>query len=275
MPELPEVETIRRQLEKEAVGLKVVGVDVRWGGRLSPKPNEFSAAVSGRKIAGVGRRAKLLIVNFSGGKSLVIHLKMTGRLLLVPGTTPPGRHTHVVFSLSDGRKLFFEDIRKFGYIRLYETGSLESDVFTKEKYGPEPLSPSFSLDSFSGCLRRRPESRVKAALMDQSCLAGIGNIYADESLWRGGLRPNRRVGSLKEVEFRRLYRGAVASLRDSIKHGGSSSDDYLDLYGRQGGNVPRLKVYGREGKPCRRCGRPIVKVRQGGRGTHFCKYCQK
>ncbi len=275
MPELPEVETIRRQLAREVKGSVILSADVRFGKRLNLPADRFAAAVRGARIQDVGRRAKLLVFTLSNGWTMVAHLKMTGRFLLKPEGAEPTKHTHVVFHLSGRRQLFFEDVRKFGFIRLFPSGEVEKAVFQKEKYGPEPLEPSFGFDRFAECLMKRASRRVKPSLMDQTCIAGIGNIYADESLWRAGVRPDRRISSLSPAELRKLYRGILTSFRESIKHHGTSADMYVDLYGRQGTYVRKLRVYGREGQRCYRCGGRIVKVRMGGRGTHFCPKCQK
>jgi len=275
MPELPEVETIRRQLEKEAVGRRVKGVDVRFAGRLNVKPAVLIKALVGSRIISVRRRAKLLLVGFASGWTLVFHLKMTGRLLLVPAGTRPGKHDHLVFDLDRGRTLFFEDVRKFGYQKLVRTEDVEEAVITAGGYGPEPLEPGFNFGSFAGCLRRFGRKKVKPSLLDQTCIAGIGNIYADESLWRARINPERRVGTLGSAELKALYAGVRDSLKTSIRNRGTSADDYLDLYGREGKNEAELKAYGREGLKCRRCGGPIAKMRLAGRGTHYCPRCQK
>jgi formamidopyrimidine-DNA glycosylase len=275
MPELPEVETIRRQMEKEVVGRTVRDAVVRFGGRLNLTPKKFVAAVKGAKIISVGRRAKLLLIGFSNGMTVVTHLKMTGRYLLVPAGAEPSKHVHVVFKLSGGKDLHFEDVRKFGYLRLYPTDELERQVFDKEAYGPEPLEKSFTAERFAMCVRGRAKKRIKPLLMEQMCIAGVGNIYADEALWRAKIRPQRRAGTLSDAELRALHDGVVGSLRESLRRRGTSADSYVDLYGEQGENVPHLSAYGREGKPCRRCGTPIKKISFAGRGTHFCPKCQR
>ena len=274
MPELPEVETIRRQMQKEIVGAKILGVDVRFSGRLNVKPAEFSRGVTGARIVGVGRRAKLLLIGLSNGRTMVVHLKMTGRFLLSKGKGTPNKHTHLVFRLSGGRTLMFEDVRKFGYVKLLRTDDLEEKVFARERYGPEPLEPSFTPEVFAACVRQRPNKKIKPLLMEQACIAGIGNIYADESLWRARVRPQRRAGSLTAAELRALHAGVLESLRGSLAVRGTSADMYVDLFGERGNNVARLNVYGREGEPCRRCRGPIKKVFFAGRGTHFCPKCQ-
>lgn len=275
MPELPEVETVRRQLQAAVAGRTIRDVAVRFGRRLNVAPDELARILRGRKVVSVGRRAKLLVFNLSGGWTMIAHLKMTGRFLLVPSGQEPEKHTHVVFRLSGGKDLWFDDFRKFGYLRVYPTDRLEAEVFAKEEYGPEPLEKGFTAEKFAACLTSRQGKKVKPALTDQTCIAGIGNIYADEALWRAGVRPTRRIASLKAGEIKALHRGAIGALRQGIKYGGTSSDSYLDVYGRQGRNASRLAAYGREGEACRRCGQAIVKIRLGGRGTHYCPKCQK
>ena len=275
MPELPEVETIRRQMQKALVGRKIVSVKVNFAGRLNVSATEFMRRTSGAKIITAGRRAKLLLLGLSNGETVVAHLKMTGKFLLVPVATVPTKHDHVIFALSGGKKLFFRDVRKFGYLKLIKTAQLETEIFDKEGYGPEPLDPSFTAKKFAMCLRGSGAGRIKPRIMAQTCIAGVGNIYADESLWLSRIRPDRRVASLKDAEISALFRAIQGSLKLSVRLGGTSSDDYLDLHGKKGKNGMKLKVYGRGGKPCPRCRIPIKKVRFAGRGTHFCTKCQK
>ncbi len=275
MPELPEVETIRRQMEKEIVGARILGVDVRYGGRLNVGARAFANAVAGSRVKAVGRRAKLLLVHLSNGNSLVVHLKMTGRFLLAKGAPAPGKHAHLVFRLSGGRTLFFEDVRKFGFVKLFRTDELDAKVFDKEGYGPEPLDPSFTFEKFRMCAGGRGPKKVKPMLMAQSCIAGVGNIYADESCWSASVRPTRATSSLSEKELRGIYDGVRKNLAEAVKVRGSSADNYVDLYGKKGKYVPRLKVYGREGLRCVRCGGTVKKIRFAGRGTHFCPDCQR
>lgn len=273
MPELPEVETIRRQMEKALVGRRIEGVAVRYAGRIAPKASTFAKRITGGRIVSAGRRAKLLLLNLSNGETVVAHLKMTGRFLLVPKGSAPTTHTHVVFALSGGKDLHFEDVRKFGYLHVHKTADLERDVFLK--YGPEPLDPSFTAAKFAMCVRGRPRKPIKPLLMEQPCIAGIGNIYADEALWRAGIRPQRKAESLSNDELGRLHDGVQASLRESLRLRGTSADTYVDLHGKKGENVARLNVYGRGGEPCPRCTRPLRKIAFAGRGTHFCPACQR
>jgi formamidopyrimidine-DNA glycosylase len=275
MPELPEVETIRRQLASAVVGRTVASVTVRYAGRINVGARTFARKLTGAKVTDVGRRAKLLLIGFDGGDTLVAHLKMTGRFLLVPSGTAPSKHVHVVFKLSGGHDLFFEDTRKFGYLKLVPTGDLERKVFAPLKYGPEPLEPSFTFAAFAGCIRAHGTKRIKPLLMDQTCIAGIGNIYADEACWYAKVLPGRKASGLSDAELKGVWRGAVSSMRASLASRGTSADMYLDLYGRKGTYLPKLKVYDRQGKRCTRCGGTIVKVRLAGRGAHYCPDCQK
>jgi formamidopyrimidine-DNA glycosylase len=273
MPELPEVETIRRQMEKAIVGRRIEGVTVRYAGRISPKASAFARRIEGGRVAAAGRRAKLLLLRLSNGETVVAHLKMTGRFLLVKKGAVPSTHTHVVFALSGGNDLHFEDARKFGYLRVHRTADLEREVFAK--YGPEPLDPSFTAAKFALCMRGRPRKPIKPLLMEQSCIAGIGNIYADEALWRAGIRPQRNTASLSNGEIARLYDGVRVSLRESLRMRGTSADRYVDLHGKKGKNLTKLNVYGRGGEPCPRCKEPVKKIVFSGRGTHFCPACQQ
>lgn len=274
MPELPEVETIRRQLEKEVVGRRIKAVEVRFAGRLNVSAREFVRRTAGARIVSAGRRAKLLLLGLSNGETLASHLKMTGKFLLMPAVAEATKHDHVVFRLNGGKALFFRDVRKFGYLRIFKTAQLAKEVFEKEGYGPEPLEKSFTARRLGECLSGKGAKRIKPRLMSQTCIAGIGNIYADESLWRSGIRPDRKVSSLKLAELKSLHRAIVASLRASVARRGTSADDFLDLYGKRGDNAALLKAYGRVGKPCLRCRKPIRKIRFAGRGTHFCATCQ-
>jgi formamidopyrimidine-DNA glycosylase len=283
MPELPEVETVRRQMEKELKGAMIRGVLIRFGGRIFPSAKELVKAATGASFRGFGRRAKLLLLHLSNGWSIVVHLKMTGKFLLKPSSAALGKHDHLVIQFEavaskwiTGRQLIFQDIRKFGFLKLFRTDELEVKVFDKEGYGPEPLDPAFDFRKFRLCLTAHPKKKVKPLLMDQTCIAGIGNIYADEACWHGRVHPERRVGALSEAELKGVFKGAIGSLKTALVHQGSSADNFMDLYGQEGGNVPYLKVYGREGEKCRRKdGGTIKKIWIGSRGAHFCPICQK
>lgn len=274
MPELPEVETIRRQLAEETVGKRIKSVDVHFGGRLNVAAKKLVGAVTGARVKSVRRRAKLILIELDNGWTVAVHLKMTGRLLIKNKADIAGRHDHVVFGLSDGRQLFFEDVRKFGYLKLVRTDDVAKELIDSV-YGPEPLEPEFTDARFAACVLRHPKSKLKAVLLDQSCIAGLGNIYVDESCWRAKVRPDRIVGDLSPLELKALHRGAIAALTESIGNRGTSASDFLDVFGQPGMNQHKLKVYGREGQKCRRCGATLVKTRLAGRGTHWCPKCQK
>jgi formamidopyrimidine-DNA glycosylase len=274
MPELPEVETVRRQLEAAVVGRTIKGVKVRFAGRLNLKPAALAKAVVGAKVAAVARRAKLLLIGLDNGWTMAVHLKMTGHFALQPTGQPWGKHAHVIFKLDQGEDLVFEDLRKFGFIRLYRTEEIP-EVVAGHKYGPEPLERSFSDKVFAACLARRGGKQVKGALLDQTCIAGVGNIYADESLWQAKIRPDRRVSTLKPAEIKALRQAIIKSLRSGVRHNGTTADDFFDIYGQPGQNQTKLKAYGRGGEPCPRCRQPLQKFKLVGRGTHWCPKCQK
>jgi formamidopyrimidine-DNA glycosylase len=275
MPELPEVETIRRQLEGSVVGKKITATEVLSTKRLNVSALELKKGTVGRKIVAVGRRAKILIIRLGGGWNIVIHLKMTGRVLLKNTDAAPTKHTFVVFNLSGGKKLMWEDYRRFGFLKLLSEAETEK-YLTDQKFGPEPLQTSFSVAAFGGCLGRRPKIKIKQLLMDQTCVAGVGNIYAAEALFYARIRPDRPAGKLTPAEIAKLYKGMRQTLSESIKNRGTSADAYVDLAGKPGTNVPNLKVYDREGEPClRRDGGVIKKTRLAQRGTFWCPVCQK
>ena len=273
MPELPEVETIRRDLEHKIVGHRIMGVDVAWERQVGyPSVPEFQALLPGRRVESVGRRAKYLLPELSGGATLLVHLKMTGQLLYVAADTPPNPYTRVLFHLDRGMQLRFVDVRKFGRVYLIED-SVQS--FSKiAKLGPEPLEEAFTAAALRALLRGRT-GRIKPLLMNQEFLAGMGNIYVDEALFRAGLHPLRSSASLTSRDVARLHQAIRDVLLESIANRGSSIDDYRDADGQKGYHHVYLRVYGRAGEPCEACGRPIAKTVIGGRGTHFCPRCQR
>jgi formamidopyrimidine-DNA glycosylase len=281
MPELPEVETVARDLRPLLVGATIVGARVGWPRSVrSGDPAAFADAVSGRRVEGVGRRAKLVVIELSGGLALTIHLKMTGQLFVVPAASSVDPYVRVALELDDGRELRFRDIRKFGRMGLARhdeaTGDLVGELGGPKGFrgfGPEPLDPSFTLPAFRSRLRGR-RGRLKPLLMDQAFLAGIGNIYADEALWAARLHPLRSAGSLRPPDERRLYRAVRTILAEAVERRGSSVDDYTAPDG-DGTMQERLLAYQRAGEPCERCGRPIRRIMVGGRATHFCSWCQR
>jgi formamidopyrimidine-DNA glycosylase len=275
MPELPEVETVARRLQTRLPGATIRGADVRWARTVAyPQPAErFELEVAGSTVERVGRRAKSVVLYLADGRVLTVALRMTGALLIAAPGTAPDPHARVVFDLADGRELRFRDARKFGRIGLYPGRGRRrvADVFAR--HGPEPLAPSFTARRLAERLRRRT-ARLKSLLLDQSFVAGVGNIYADEALWRARLHPLRRADTLTDAEIRRLHRAIRAALREGLAGGGASYRDYVDPDGEPGLAAERMRVYRRTGEPCFRCGSPIERIVVGQRATHFCPRCQ-
>lgn len=282
MPELPEVETVRRGLEGFLVGRSVVKITT-----LDKKSFGGDAGmVEGKKIVDLRRRGKVLIVVLEGGVNLMIHLGMTGQLIYVGNERfgaghpnedlvgeMPSRHTRVILELSDGGKLFFNDQRKFGYVRVMTNEELAKNKLLGSM-GPEP----WEMDGgeFYERLQRRKNTSIKAAILDQSVIAGVGNIYADEGLYRAKIFPGRRVKEVSREEAERLLKGIREVMETSIESGGSSMKDYVKADGTKGDYLAKFaKVFGRQGQKCERCGGEVVKIRVAGRGTHYCSKCQK
>jgi formamidopyrimidine-DNA glycosylase len=281
MPELPEVETVARDLRGLVVGARISGVRVSWLRTLrSQDPVAFAEAVVGRTIVGTGRRAKLVVLDLDDGSAITIHLKMTGQLFVVPASLPEDPYLRLVIEFDDGRELRFRDIRKFGRLgvarRDPSTGDLVGELGGAKGFkgfGPEPLDVAYTAREFRRRLRAR-RGRLKPLLMDQAFVAGVGNIYADEALWEARLHPLRSAGSLKPADEGRLYRALRRILFEAVERRGSSIDDYTAPEG-DGSMQERLLVYQRAGEPCARCGRPIRRIVVGGRATHFCSWCQR
>jgi len=271
VPELPEVETLAGGLRASLVGRTIVAVDVRWEGCLSPPdPAAFSGRLAGQTVDAVGRRGKWLVMTLSSGQAMLIHLRMTGQLLLSDESLADECHVRAVFSLDDGRRLVFADMRKFGRICL-----LDDPEIILSRLGPEPLSSEFTAARLKAMLSTR-RGRIKPLLLNQRFLAGLGNIYADEALWRARIHPFRRADEFTEDEIRRLHRAMRAVLRAAIARGGTTLSDgtYRRVDGEAGAYAAQLAAYGRAGEPCPRCGTSIERVKLGGRGTHFCPACQ-
>jgi len=273
MPELPEVESIRRSLDLKTVGKTITGVRVIWPSAIISMPGQdFCQMVSGREILSTGRRGKYLLINLSGGLTLIVHFRMTGRLVYYPEKTDPDKHTHVLFTLDQG-ELHYSDIRKFGRIQLVPSAKVKEEK-ALAKLGPEPLGESFDFDQFGLCLSKK-KSTVKSALLDQCVIAGLGNIYADEALFKAGILPDRRTDSLKISEIIKLQGAVREVLTAGIKARGTSFKDYRDADGRKGMFQDSLMVYGRGGKPCKICGEPLRRKKIAGRTTVFCPNCQE
>jgi formamidopyrimidine-DNA glycosylase len=273
VPELPEVETIVSDLRPHLVGRTVVRCELRFASIVRhPEPEMFVDSITGLQINAVGRRGKFILIGLNGGRLLVVHLGMSGQLRLVAADTEIANHTHAILFLDDGRQLRYRDPRRFGRLLLgTENELLTSGTFPK--LGPEPIDPTFDAEDLFKRFRRRRAS-LKSVLLDQGMVAGVGNIYADESLHRAKLRPDRAAGSLSRKSVRRLHESLRDSLEVAIKNRGSSVDTYRDAWGEFGSQQERLLVYGRAGEPCFTCGRPLSMIRIAGRSTVFCRQCQ-
>ncbi len=270
MPELPEVETVARGLRESIAGRAIAEVQVRWPRSVTPlTPQAFAARLTGQTITTVGRRGKWIVVTLDAG-TLLIHLRMSGRLIVERGEPSDGRHIRVLFSLDDGRRLCFYDQRKFGRMRL-----VQDPAEVLGALGPEPLGEDFTAARFGEMLARR-RGRIKPLLLNQHFLVGLGNIYSDESLWRAGVNPLRRADTLTPAEVQRLHLSIRGVLREAIVAGGTTLPDaaYQRTDGQPGEFAIRLAVYGRGGQACPRCGAEIERIRVGQRSTHFCPRCQ-
>lgn len=286
MPELPEVETIKRELEKALPGRVISSVEVLWNKTVKPTAViNFKKIIQGRKILSLERRAKMLFIHLDKDISLAIHLKMTGQLIFVPrsgkiisGGHPtadlqiPGRHTRLVLGFKDQSKLYFNDLRKFGWVRIMDE---KLKKYIETEIGVEPLSSRFTMVNLEKIFNEYPNRTVKQILLDQKLIAGLGNIYTDESAFLSDILPMRKAKTLTEKEIADLHKNIIAVLKHSISKKGTSSKNYLRSNGQKGGFVPHLMVYDRKGEPCKRCGTPIQKTRHAGRGTHYCPTCQK
>ncbi|HVS85083.1 MAG TPA: bifunctional DNA-formamidopyrimidine glycosylase/DNA-(apurinic or apyrimidinic site) lyase [Gaiellaceae bacterium] len=273
MPELPEVESVRRQLEPGLVGRRFERVEIADPRLVRPyDPDEVAAELQGERVAAVERRGKYLIVRFDSGRVLLVHLRMTGSLLHAPrGTLEDDPHRRVVVKLDDGSDVAYRDVRRFGTWLLLEPG--EADAYVDERVGVEPLEAVFTAAHLAGRLARR-RAPIKAALLDQRTLAGMGNIYVDEALWRARLNPLRPAASIDRNEVRRLHKGIREALAHGIARQGSTLRDYRLPDGGMGAMQDEFRAYGRGGEPCDRCATPIAKTRVAGRGTWYCPRCQ-
>lgn len=288
MPELPEVETVRRGLHGLIIGRTIKKV-------VHDTPKSFPNAAAdveqffiGSTIADVRRRAKVLLIDLSTDYTLVIHLKMTGQLVFRAADIAfgaghpndsligelPDRSTRVTLTFVDGSHLYFNDQRKFGWVRLMPTIEVPNIDFM-QKVGPEPLEHDFTPEQFRERFKRKTKSPIKAALLDQTVIAGVGNIYADESLWGAKIHPLRKVVTITDGEFYKLYHELREVMNLSIEKGGSTDRNYVNAEGKKGSYIDFARVFRREGKPCPRCGTIIIKFKAAGRGTHICPNCQK
>ncbi len=292
MPELPEVETVRRDLNERLIGQRFLKVDVYDFKNVAPSAIFLAKNLKGLKIKEISRRGKLLIFNFfKSDFKLLIHLKMTGQLIYKDsksllagghslselslndsiGGSLPNRFTRLVFSLSSA-KLYFNDLRKFGYVKLLKKDELERIL--KISYGPEPMDKEFN-DKFFIALLKRHKTSIKALLLKQEAIAGLGNIYVDESLFLAKIKPDRLANSISETEAKKLRSAIVKIIKKAIEKRGTTFSDYVDGEGNLGNFSKYLKVFNRQGKSCYKCKGKIEKIKLAGRGTHFCSQCQK
>ena len=274
MPELPEVETVARCLRPVLVGRTVVACRLRAPGLVRhPDPESFVAELPGHHFADVRRRGKYLILPDPSGRWLVVHLGMTGQLTPASPLDPEPDHLHLILDLDDGSQLRYRDPRRFGRLLLGTEAELLTSG-TMPALGPEPIDPAFRAADLARRLHGRT-APIKALLLDQGIVAGVGNIYADDALFRARIRPTRPAGSLSIDAVRRLRRALNEVMQEAIESRGSTVRNYRDSLGREGEFQERLLVYGRAGEPCVRCSRPLSLTRIAGRSTVFCRYCQR
>lgn len=287
MPELPEVETVKRGLSRLVIGKIVSSAESNWPKSFPNLQADVDLFLIGAQIIGVRRRAKVLIIDLDTKYSLVIHLKMTGQIVYKgresfaaghPNDSMigelPDRSTRVILGFDDGSNLYFNDQRKFGWVRLMPTVEIPNLPFML-KVGPEPLTAEFTAKIFINRVKKRANTTIKAAILDQSILAGVGNIYADESLWGAKIYPGNRVRDISYSKLTKLHKEIVYVMTLSIEKGGSTDKNYVDAEGKKGNYLEFARVFRRENLPCPRCGTVIVKTRVAGRGTHYCPKCQK
>ncbi|QOR65801.1 DNA-formamidopyrimidine glycosylase [Cytobacillus suaedae] len=274
MPELPEVETVRRTLAQLVLGKKIEEVRVLWP-KMVKKPSEveqFIDALKGQTIHEISRRGKFLKFILDD-YVLVSHLRMEGRYGLYSTDEPYDKHTHVFFTFTDKTQLRYKDVRKFGTMHLFKKGEEEVEM-PLSQLGPEPFSEAFTEKVLKEGLMKT-NRKVKVALLDQKIVVGLGNIYVDEALFRSGIHPEREANSLKPLEIKKLHQEIVSTLQEAVNKGGSTIRSYVNTQGEIGMFQLELYVYGRKGEPCKHCNTSLEKIVVGGRGTHFCPKCQK
>jgi len=288
MPELPEVETLRLELAKAIKGKTIKSAECNWPKMIRPfSVLEFQKKIKNKKIVKIDRRSKVLVIDLAGPLSLAIHLKLTGQLIFQPkngkvimGGHPqkggmaglPNKFTHLILKFTDGSVLFFNDLRKFGWARLIDDIGVAQIVV---EHGPEPLSKEFTLKYFNSIIKKYPNRKIKLILLDQKLIGGIGNIYCDESCFCARILPMRQAITLKPSEIKKLFICINSVIKLAIAKKGTSADTYVRLSGQPGGMVPYLKVYGRKGLKCKRCGGIINRIKVNTRGTHYCLDCQQ
>jgi len=274
MPEMPEVEIIRRYLDKQLTGQRIMGVELLLPRQIKwPEPEGYRAMAIGRTIAGMNRRGKYLLMALDNGSELVFHLRMTGRLVYEPDGVNHDSHARLLFQLDGGGLLVYGDTRTLGTLYALSPGE-RWRIHGLAEMGPEPLTEDFTPAYIQQTAKGR-RTAVKSFLLNQKYIGGIGNIYADEALFLAGIHPLRPVGSLSAAECQRLHQSVNTVIAAGIRDGGTTFRDYKNGEGKQGSHQEQLYVYNRQGQPCRRCGTEIEKMTVGGRGTHLCPQCQR
>jgi formamidopyrimidine-DNA glycosylase len=274
LPELPEVETIKRTLHELVIHKTIENVIVNWP-KIIKRPEEkeqFIDALKGQKIEKIGRKGKFLIF-YTNDFALVSHLRMEGRYGLFQEEAPIDKHTHVIFQFTDGTELRYKDVRKFGTMHLFKKGE-EFFIPPLSQLGPEPFSEKFTTEYLKQRLGKT-ERNIKAVLLDQSVLTGLGNIYVDEALFRSGIHPERKSPTLSTREINKLHKEIIATLEEAVEKGGSTVRSYVNTQGQIGMFQLQHYVYGKKGEACKKCGTMIEKTVTAGRGTHYCPKCQK
>jgi len=277
MPELPEVETIKNQLNKLVKGKTFRSFEAANEKSVKTEIKSFKMNLKDRKIEDIKRRAKIFLFELSGGQTLLVHLKMTGQLVFAKDkkdfNDKKNKHTRAVFSFKDGSFLLFNDLRKFGWLKLVKSENAAEEI-KEGQLGPEPLEKTFSLELFQGILKKRPNKKIKQLLMDPYLIAGIGNIYSDEILFLSRVHPVRQTKNLKPREIKKIYENIGFVLKEALKARGTSASDYLDARGKEGGYDKKLRVYGKKKENCPICGTKIEWLKLNGRSAHFCPKCQ-
>ena len=272
MPELPEVETVRRGLEKLILGKKISNIEIRYPKMIKTDLNQFQKELPGQVIQSMGRRGKYLLFNLRD-KVLISHLRMEGKYFYYPDEIPERKHAHILVHFEDGTTLVYEDVRKFGTMELLAPELLDS-YFISKKLGPEPTDQDFDLGRFKLALKKSKKS-IKSHLLDQTLVAGLGNIYVDEVLWRAKVHPSRTSNSLTPQEARKVHDETINVLGQAVEKGGSTIRSYTNAFGEDGTMQEFHQVYDKAGQACSRCGSTIEKIQLGGRGTYFCPKCQR
>ena len=272
MPELPEVETVRRGLEKLILGKKISNIEIRYPKMIKTDLNQFQKELPGQVIQSMGRRGKHLLFNLRD-KVLISHLRMEGKYFYYPDEIPERKHAHILVHFEDGTTLVYEDVRKFGTMELLAPELLDS-YFISKKLGPEPTDQDFDLGRFKLALKKSKKS-IKSHLLDQTLVAGLGNIYVDEVLWRAKVHPSRHSNSLTAQEARKVHDETIKVLGQAVEKGGSTIRSYTNAFGEDGTMQEFHQVYDKAGQACSRCGSTIEKIQLGGRGTYFCPKCQR